>query len=133
MVGSGFTVIVIEPETLGKSFEVAVTVYDSLLLLPEDGTKVAVVAVVELDDVGLVESVQVTPPLLGSLLTVASRVTVSPASTVEGPADVTFTAGCGFDPPPPPFEPPPPHPTAMAVTENKSRDAALGGCCFPLS
>lgn len=63
-------------------------------MLLEDGTKVADVVVVEDDVVGLLESVQITPPLLESLLTVAPRLTVSPASTVVGPVELTLTAGC---------------------------------------
>lgn len=114
--------MVIEFETLGKSFEVAVTVYVSLLVLLDDGTKVAVVAVVDEDDSGLLESVQVTPPLLGSLLTVALRVTESPASTIEGPADVTLTSGCGFEPPP--LDPPPPQPAREAAVRMSRIDEA---------
>lgn len=115
--------MVMEFETLGKSLEVAVTVYASLLLLLREDTNVADVGVVEDDDVGLLENVQVTPPLLGSLLTVALSVTVSPASTAVAPVDVMLTAGCGLVDSPPPELPPPPHPTKSADMEKDSRHA----------
>jgi hypothetical protein len=116
--------MVMEFETLGKSLEVAVTVYDSLLLLLREGTNVADVAVVEDDDVGLLERVQVTPPFLGSLLTVALSATVSPAPTAVAPVDVMLTAGCDLVAKPPLIEPLPlPQPTNSVVMATKRRYA----------